>query len=234
MKRKGIIINADFKKIGKGLASWGCSGMNWAAYEARDELVSLAKKIRSSAPLCEALGRAYRIHCDAYDWFNTQSGVTALIFAINGDHNRRIAMIQAISMKATSASPEHHECRTMKKQRFHLSDVLSMITGKLLSVSGMDGIYRIAEHLAGEPVWTHQLGRFITESRQHLLNQFPDLATVTAEGVAEENLGAWLNGLVAEHGEWLDVAQMPGGAHEAIDPISEAAEKTHPDRILIL
>ncbi len=57
----------------------------------------------------------------------------------------------------------------MQTQRFHLGDVLSMTTGKLLSPSLMDGIYRIAQHLAGEPVWTHQLGRVMNESRPHLL-----------------------------------------------------------------
>ncbi len=47
-----------------------------------------------------------------------------------------------------------------------------------------------------------------------------------------ENHAAWLAARVAEHGEWLDVAPMPEHAHESIDPISELAEKVHPDRIV--
>ncbi len=118
----------------------------------------------------------------------------------------------------------------MKTERFHLGAVLSMTTGKLLCQ--MDDIYRIAQHLAGEPVWTHQLGRVMTESRPHLLAQFPALAAVTGDEVTPENFAAWLYERVNEHGELLDVAPMPKDAHESIDPISELAEKVHPDRIV--
>lgn len=118
----------------------------------------------------------------------------------------------------------------MTTERFHLSAVLTMTTGKLLCQ--MEDIYRIAQHLAGEPVWTHQLGRVMTESKPHLLEQFPALAAVTGEEVTPENFAAWLDDRVNEHGEWLDVASMPEHAHESIDPLSELAEKVHPDRIV--
>lgn len=118
----------------------------------------------------------------------------------------------------------------MKTERFHLGAVLSMTTGKLLCQ--MDDIYRIAQHLAGEPVWTHQLGRVMTESRPHLLAQFPALAAVTGEEVTPDNFAAWLYERVTEHGEFLDVAPMPADAHESVDPLSELAEKMHPDRIV--
>jgi len=117
----------------------------------------------------------------------------------------------------------------MTTQRFHLGAVLSMTTGKLLCQ--IDDIYKIAQHLAGQPVWTHQLGRVMTESKQHLLAQFPALVAVTGNEVTAENFASWLYERVAEHGEFLDVAPMPEHAHEHIDPISELAEKVHPDRI---
>lgn len=118
----------------------------------------------------------------------------------------------------------------MTTQRFHLGAVLSMTTGKLLCQ--MEDIYRITQHMAGEPVWTHQLGRVMTESRPHLLAQFPALAAVSGDDVTPENFAAWLRERVCEHGEWLDVEPMPEHAHESIDPISELAEKVHPDRIV--
>lgn len=118
----------------------------------------------------------------------------------------------------------------MTTERFHLSAVLTMTTGKLLCQ--MDDIYRLAQYLAGEPVWTHQLGRVMTESKPHLLEQFPALASVTGEEVTPENFAAWLYERVTEHGEWLDVASMSEHAHESIDPLSELAEKVHPDRIV--
>lgn len=119
--------------------------------------------------------------------------------------------------------------KSMKTERFHLGAVLSMTTGKMLCQ--MDDIYRIAQHLAGEPVWTHQLGRVMSESRPHLLAQFPALANVTASGVTPDNHAVWMLDRVLEHGAWLDVAPMPADAHESIDPISELAETVHPDRI---
>mgnify|MGYP005614776639 CR=1 FL=1 len=103
----------------------------------------------------------------------------------------------------------------MTTQRFHLGAVLSMTTGKLLCQ--MDDIYRIAAHLAGGPVWTHQLGRVMTESKPHLLTQFPALAAVTGEEVTHDNF-----------------APMPADAHESIDPLSELAETVHPDRIVTI
>ena len=120
----------------------------------------------------------------------------------------------------------------MTTQRFHLGAVLSMTTGKLLCQ--MDDIYRIAAHLAGGPVWTHQLGRVMTESKPHLLTQFPALAAVTGEEVTHDNFAVWLYERVIECGEWFDVAPMPADAHESIDPLSELAETVHPDRIVTI
>ena len=118
----------------------------------------------------------------------------------------------------------------MKTERFHLGAVLSMTTGKVLCQ--MEDIYRIAQHLAGGPVWTHQLPRVITESKPHLLEQFPALASVTGEEVTPDNFAAWLYERVTENGEWFEVAPMPADAHERIDPLSELAENVHPDRIV--
>lgn len=118
----------------------------------------------------------------------------------------------------------------MTTQRFHLGAVLSMTTGKLLC--HMEDIYKIAQHLAGGPVWTHQLGRVMIESKPHLLAQFPALAAVTGDEVTPENFAAWLYERIGEHGEWFEVAPMPADAHESIDPLSELAEKVHPDRIV--
>lgn len=118
----------------------------------------------------------------------------------------------------------------MKTERFHLGAVLSMTTDKLLCQ--MDDIYKLAAHLAGEPVWTHQLPRVMRESKPHLLAQFPALAAVTGDEVTPDNFEVWLHERVAEHGEWFDVAPMSADQHESIDPLSELAEKVHPSKIV--
>lgn len=122
----------------------------------------------------------------------------------------------------------------MKTERFHLGDVLSITTGRLVSPSHMDGVYRICTHLAGEPVWTHQLPRVAREAAPHLLAQFPKLSAITGDDVTGENCAAWLAARVAEVGEWLDVAPMSADQHESIDPLSELAEKVHPSKILTI
>ncbi len=111
----------------------------------------------------------------------------------------------------------------MTTERFHLGAVLSMTTGKLLCP--IDDLYRIAQHLAGEPVWTHQLPRVMRESQPHLLAQLPNLSAVTGDGVTRENWKEWLAEQVAILGESAD-------QHESIDPMSELVEKVHPDRII--
>lgn len=118
----------------------------------------------------------------------------------------------------------------MNTERFHIGAVLSMTTGKLLCP--MDDVYKIAQHLAGEPVWTHQLPRVFREAKPHLLAQFPALAAVSGDEVNADNFAGWLRERTAEHGEWFDVSPMPEHAHESIDPVSELAEKVHPDRIV--
>ncbi|WP_445080300.1 DUF7736 domain-containing protein [Brevibacillus laterosporus] len=44
---------------------------------------------------------------------------------------------------------------------FHISDILSVTTGKLLSTRRMDGVYDILNHMTGESLLTHQLPRAI-------------------------------------------------------------------------
>lgn len=134
-------------------------------------------------------------------------------------------------MKGSASGDETKET-TMATKKFHLGAVLSMTTGKLLCQ--MEDIYRIAQHMAGEPIWTHQLGRVMAASKPHLLAQFPALTAVTGAAVTPENVAAWLYERVTEHGEFLDVAPMPEHAHESIDPLSELAEKVHPDKIITI
>ena len=101
----------------------------------------------------------------------------------------------------------------MKTERFHLGAVLSMTTGKLLCQ--MDDIYRIVQHFGGEPVWTHQLGRVMTESRPYLLAQSPALAVVTGDEVTPENFAGRLYERIERvNGELPDVADAEGRARE--------------------
>lgn len=122
----------------------------------------------------------------------------------------------------------------MSTKRFHLGDVLTVTTGKLLCPAGMSGVYAILKHLTGEPIFTHQIGRVLGEAAPHLLAQFPALAAEKGDDVTPEGHALWLVEKSRIYGEWFDVSPLPEHAYESIDPISELAEKVHPDKIVTI
>lgn len=117
-------------------------------------------------------------------------------------------------------------------ETFPLADVLGTITGMLLGK--MEGIYRVSQFMCGEPVWTHQLPRIGREIRPVVLRQHPQLAPIIqeAKAVTSENWQSMLEGWVERFGPTITLQPMGTDDHESIDPISELAEKVHPDRIL--
>ena len=115
---------------------------------------------------------------------------------------------------------------------FTLGQVLSITTGKLLCEIG--GVYKILNHMTGDNLFTHQLPRASRECAPHLLTQFPHLAAINAESVTADNWAAWLHDQVLEHGNEFAVKPLPKDAHEFIDPMSELAEKVHPDKIIVV
>ena len=58
---------------------------------------------------------------------------------------------------------------------FHISDVLSVATGRLVSSRHMDGIYEILNFLTGDSLFTHQLPRAMNECKSWLRSTFPML-----------------------------------------------------------
>ena len=117
-------------------------------------------------------------------------------------------------------------------KQFHIGDILTVTTGKLVSLRHMEGVYEILNFMCGDSLYTHQLPRASKECRPYLIAQHPQLAAVTGDEVTPENFGEWLAAQVATHGEYLPVNPLPAHAHEFIDPLSELAEKVHPDRII--
>ena len=112
----------------------------------------------------------------------------------------------------------------MKTKKFHLGDVLSITTGRLVSPRQMVGVHDILNFMTGDDLSTHQLPRVGDECKPHLLEQFPQLAEVSAAGVNGKNCVAWLAKRVAKYGEELEVKPVPRGAHQFKNPIVEAAE----------
>lgn len=119
-----------------------------------------------------------------------------------------------------------------EQKLFHLGDILSITTGRLVSKNNIGGVYEILNFMTSDNLFTHQLGRASDECKPALLAQHPQLATVTGEEVTAENFNGWFEAQCAEYGNALMVQKLPAHAHEFIDPMSELAEKIHPDKIV--
>lgn len=112
---------------------------------------------------------------------------------------------------------------------FHIGDVLSAMTGTLVSPSHIDGVYEVLNWMTGESLMTHQLPRASRECEGLLRETFPDLAAVTfpdwsqvpAEDRERVIVHEWLAEQVATYGETRDVPQLPEDDHTQIDPIAE-------------
>ena len=119
-----------------------------------------------------------------------------------------------------------------ERKDFHLGDILSVTHDRLVSPRHIEGVYDILNWMTRDNLFTHQLPRAARECAPNLLLQHPQLGEIDATKFASENWRGWLDEQCVRYGETLPVARLPEHEHEFIDPISEAAEKIHPDRIV--
>ena len=139
----------------------------------------------------------------------------------------------------------------MQTKQFHLGDVLSITTGRLVSPRHIDGVYDILNFMTGDNLFTHTLPRASDECKPYLVAQFPQLVTPemdsaiaelgkslkTKSGKAEvEKIVAdWLAKQVAKYGKMFTVKSIPKGAHEFKNPIAEAAEMMGgPEKVIVV
>jgi hypothetical protein len=122
---------------------------------------------------------------------------------------------------------------------FHLGDVLSITTGRLVSPRHMEGVYDILDWMTGDSLMTHQLPRAVDECQGPLLAQHPDLAAIEVPddfgegGHAEQAVSNWLAELAAAYGETREVTPLAEGEHARIDPIAELRTMIRPDAEII-
>lgn len=107
---------------------------------------------------------------------------------------------------------------------FHIGDILSITTGKMVSPKGMDGIYKILNYMTGENLYTHQLPRAMRACAPYLLQQHPQLASVVTVNseINEFNYKLWLFEQIGIYGKELPVKPLPKGQYQAMHPVEEA------------
>jgi hypothetical protein len=105
---------------------------------------------------------------------------------------------------------------------FHLGDILSVTTGRLVSPGGIPAVHEFLDFMTGDRLFTHQLPRACEECAPELLRQHPDLELVVVpEFTSPAHVQTWLADQVERFGEHRTVVPLPPGDHTRIDPIAE-------------
>jgi hypothetical protein len=132
---------------------------------------------------------------------------------------------------------------------FHISDIISITDGRLVSTRGIGGVYDILNYMTGDDIFTHQLGRVGQEVKPYILQQHPCLSdiamqsaldnlTVRLHDIAREDakheIEQWLNiEVIPITGEWLDCTPIPVDESTPSDPIIELVDMVGNKPIII-
>lgn len=93
---------------------------------------------------------------------------------------------------------------TNELKSFHISDVVSATTGRLVSLNGMQGIYDILSYMAGTDLFTHQLPTVSRQAEPLLKKAYPFLGEIVFPEInTEDDVKAFIDELVEKHGEYL-------------------------------
>jgi hypothetical protein len=134
---------------------------------------------------------------------------------------------------------------------FHIGDVLSVTTLKLVSPDRMDGVIRILEFICGQTgLYTHALPRVSDECEPWLRVQFPHLyrSNPLMEGLLsglESNLQT-TDDAAATCARWvltvreafnlpemIPVYEMGADIHTRIDPVEELRAMVGDDKVIV-
>ncbi len=134
--------------------------------------------------------------------------------------------------------------------KFHISDVLSITTGRLVSTRHMEGVYKIMNYMTGDNLFTHQLPRASRECEPILVAAYPQLSKddpITARCIAAMDRGIEMGerdnavrGVVEkirhEHGlpEMLEVPQLFHGESSHADPMEELIEMVGRKKVVVV
>jgi hypothetical protein len=111
-------------------------------------------------------------------------------------------------MPAIFAETQKLKKEIIMSKSFHIGDILSITTGKLVSPNHIDGIYKILDFMTGDQLFTHQLPKASEECKPFLVAQMPWLAEISAEEVNEKNWETWLTEIVQKYGVTHEVKQI--------------------------
>lgn len=115
-----------------------------------------------------------------------------------------------------------------RSRNFHLSDILTVTTGVMISTRGREGLDDILRYMTGnsatfqmEAIWAGQV------CAPNLLEQHPQLENIGwAPPISKEDLPGWLAARIREFGEFLPVRPIweEKSGEEEEEPEEEEAD----------
>ncbi len=117
-------------------------------------------------------------------------------------------------------------------RQFHLGDVLSITTGRLVSLRHMQGVHEILDYMTGDTLFSHQLPRAERACQPALQAQHPQLKDVDVSGVNKNNWRSWLDEQVSLYSEELPVHPLKLWNH--VNPITELVDMVGKDKIIVV
>jgi len=125
--------------------------------------------------------------------------------------------------------------------QFHISDVLSITTGALVSRDHIGGVYNILNWMTDSDLMTHQLPRASVAAEPVILKAYPQLAEVKypRETIGDgddikDKIFDWVAEMAKQYGEFFDIPQMGKDDYAHMDPISELIEKTGNKPVVVI
>jgi hypothetical protein len=123
----------------------------------------------------------------------------------------------------------------METKDFHVSDVLSITTGRLLSTRHMEGIYDILNFMTNDDLMTHQLPRAMEQCQPFIFEQHPQLKNLSVdEFETDDGVRNWVEEQGKKFGHMLKIEQIPSNKYEHRDPIKEAVEMCGAEKIMVV
>ncbi|MDD5540978.1 MAG: hypothetical protein PHG61_09840 [Candidatus Marinimicrobia bacterium] len=119
-------------------------------------------------------------------------------------------------------------------RQYHIADVLSITTGKLLSPRLMEGVYDILDYMTGDNIYTHQLPRAGRECAPWLLKRHPFLAEIKVDHIDQDNWEIEIEKIIQRYGRTIEIEPIPKDEHDHIDPITEVEKLMGKDKIIII
>ncbi len=131
--------------------------------------------------------------------------------------------------------------------KFHISDILSVTTGRLLSSEDVGGVYKILNFMTGDDIFTHVIPRAMRICKPDLLLQFPQFDTpefqleigflieaLEGEGARNSHdlITGWLFKQKQNYGEYFEVKPLDTDDWYSMDPVEEAVETFGKEKVM--